>query len=743
MADPRFLLGFGERLSERVPPPPGGGGPDPAYSFEDAVTRLAPRLASAVSILGELPPSACPNNEAVSILTLHPQSVAKSYHPRLLLSQYGLRQVGSRPTTIEPQVWTKKSVPTPSPTTELFVAGDRGAFADWASDLTSDSPVVNDSIRRLEDVRAPSVRDVLRLGNNEPDSHLTLEVVLHARNSANNAYIIEAFAQYTEEIGVQASLDKRLYAGGLCFLPIEADLTSMAELSRFSFLRTARPIPRMREIAPIERSTPSTFAPAQLPSDDSVDPDLRIAVFDGGLAPGTPLAKWTTSVEPPGVSAPVPGQLDHGHDVTSALLFGSLVPGEAAPTPYGVVDHFRVLDDKAGSDPFELYDVLRRIQNVLSERRYEFFNLSLGPASPVEDDEVHPWTAMLDEHLSDGHALATLAVGNTGRSADPAETRIQIPGDAVNGFAIGASDSIRTGWARAPYSSIGPGRSPGVIKPDVMGFGGSGREPFMVYDSLKAPKLSTTAGTSFSAPAVLRLATGVRAHFGDRLSALGIKALLIHSSVADDYSSGEVGWGKVPETLESLVTCSESAVRVVYQGELTPSQYLRALIPLPETPLRSLVTLKATIVYATAVDPEDPGSYTRSGLDVTFRPHSQKFKNEDSVDPKTRPFFQRSAFDPEATLRHDAHKWETVMRKEVRMQGRSLHDPVFDIHYNARQGGGAPENASKIRYALVVDISCVKAKTLYDDVARTFAGRLEALRPRVEIPLAIGTTAGP
>ncbi|OZF53103.1 hypothetical protein CH292_09730 [Rhodococcus sp. 14-2470-1a] len=68
---------------------------------------------------------------------------------------------------------------------------------------------------------------------------------------------------------------------------------------------------------------------------------------------------------------------------------------------------------------------------------------------------------------------------------------------------------------------------------------------------------------------------------------------------------------------------------------------------------------------------------------------------------------------------------------------------MFDIHYNARQGGGAPENADKIRYALVVDISCVKAKTLYDDVARTFAGRLEALRPRVEIPLAIRTTAGP
>ena len=134
----------------------------------------------------------------------------------------------------------------------------------------------------------------------------------------------------------------------------------------------------------------------------------------------------------------------HGHDVTSAALFGPLVPGKPAPRPFGVVDHYRVLDKECDSDPYELYDALRRIDEVIKARQYEFFNLSIGPALPIEDDEVHPWTALLDEHLSDGHALVTVAVGNNGQEDRPSgEARIQVPSDAVNCVAVGAADSQR------------------------------------------------------------------------------------------------------------------------------------------------------------------------------------------------------------------------------------------------------------------------------------------------------------
>src|SRR5471030_809641 len=108
MADPRFFLGHGERLTSRIPPPGGGQGTTPAYTFEYAIARLAPLVGGVARELDTLPAEACPEDQAVGVVTLHPQWVAKSYHPQQLLDEYALRQVGSRPTTIQPERWSKK-----------------------------------------------------------------------------------------------------------------------------------------------------------------------------------------------------------------------------------------------------------------------------------------------------------------------------------------------------------------------------------------------------------------------------------------------------------------------------------------------------------------------------------------------------------------------------------------------------------------------------------------------------------
>ena len=58
--------------------------------------------------------------------------------------------------------------------------------------------------------------------------------------------------------------------------------------------------------------------------------------------------------------------------------------------------------------------MLDRIDKVLVEKEYDFINLSIGPQLPIEDDDVHAWTAVIDERLSRGTTLATIAVGNDG-----------------------------------------------------------------------------------------------------------------------------------------------------------------------------------------------------------------------------------------------------------------------------------------------------------------------------------------
>ncbi len=121
----RFFLGYGERLTERVAPPGGGGGSDLAYTFEEAVRRLQPMVHDAGVTLGALPNTACPRNEAVGVVTLHPQWMAKSYHPQQLLDEYQLRQVGSRPVRVQPEKWTRQADPELTASTELYLAGKR------------------------------------------------------------------------------------------------------------------------------------------------------------------------------------------------------------------------------------------------------------------------------------------------------------------------------------------------------------------------------------------------------------------------------------------------------------------------------------------------------------------------------------------------------------------------------------------------------------------------------------------
>lgn len=738
----RFFLGYGERLTARIPTPSGGRPTEPSYTFEEAVARLAPRVADLSRDLNELPPGATPNNQAVAVVTLHPQWIAKSYHPQQLLNSYDLRQIGSRPSTVQPERWTRKIDPEPVPTTNLYLAGDRRAFANWASDMDMAPESVNVQIHRLEDIRSPDsgerVRGLDQVSDSDRGDDLLFEVVLHASEDPEANFILRGFEQYAESLGVSVDMSRRLHAGGLCFVPVRAELENIPALTEFAFLRVLRPMPHLRVGNPIERSMPAPeLAPSKLPTEGPVDPDLRIAVFDGGFdSANSSLSPWVTPHETANLSASVPGLLDHGHDVTSAVLFGPLTPGDPAGRPYGRVDHYRVLDDQTEHDPYDLYDSLGRVRDILKSRQPQFFNLSIGPVMPIEDDEVHPWTALIDEHLSGGEALATIAVGNHGEKIYP-ESRIQVPSDAVNALAVGAADSRHSDWKRAAYSSVGAGRSPGRIKPDLVDFGGVSVEPFLVYDKNAAPNVAATAGTSFAAPAALRMAAGVRAHFGDRVGPLALKALLVHTADRSEHPKEEVGHGRVQNSLGEIVLCGDGVVRVLYQGELSPAQYLRAPIPMPPIELQGFVTVRATFCYASQTDPQDPGSYTRSGLDVTFRPHSGRFERADSADPTPKSFFTRGKYDREHELRNDAQKWETCMRAEKRFRGTSLSQPMFDIHYNAREEGGASRDRTRMRYALVVEVESPKTPDLYDQVVRAYAGQLEALQPIVGIPVKV------
>ena len=609
MTDRRnFLLGKGERLTEPVTPAKRQVNKVPPYTPEEARDRLAPMVREAVSKLARLPAAARPQGQVVGKLVLNPEYLSKSYYPASFLKSYGLRAVGSKPTTVTPERRSNNREPVEQPSTELFVAGPLSEFNRLSQYLSNAH--LPDSVREelvtLERIEEVNPRSKIK-GPIHSKELIPLEIVLHASEFRSDEFIVDAFNTYVSTMGLEADLKHRLYAGGLCFLRMRAPKNSLPDIAKFSFLRAVREMPRLRQLEPklgVRRSAAAVI----LPTDPAVAPNVRVAVFDGGLPDRSALDPWVRRFNPPGIGPAVPDYVAHGHAVTSAALFGPLIPGQQAPTPFAIVDHVRVWDDESGSDPLRLFDVLERIKDTLeTSPKYEFINISIGPELPVEDDDVHSWTAVLDEYLAEGTCLATVAVGNDGDGDAEAQlNRVQVPSDSVNALGVGACDTRVGPWQRAPYSSVGPGRSPGLVKPDLVAFGGCKSNPYLALVPGKGLSPEVHQGTSFAAPELMRAAVGIKSTFGASLGALAIRALLIHTAEAGSESQADIGRGRVRSDLDEISICADGSYRVVYQGELSASKYLRAEIPLPDGVIRGNVRIEATCCFATEIDSAHP-----------------------------------------------------------------------------------------------------------------------------------------
>lgn len=747
MAKRNFLLGKGERLTEQIRIPSGPVNKAAPYTFAEAKTRLQPMLNKVVEGITQLPADACPDDYAVATITLNPEYIAKTYYPSELLRTVGLDAVGSRSRKILPEKRSKSRQSEPSITTELFVLGKRSAFRKWARELPEwvEEAYGARQIIEIEEIAFPTPANKIKLIESQKPQTV-YEVVLHSDEKDSEGGILNKFRSYLRNYELEANFQRRFYAGGLCFLELEAPTRAAVDIAQFSLVRVVREMPTLRLLRPTIRSAGTENSVGiKLPDSGSVDPTVKVAIFDGGIPKNHPICKWANSYEVPGLGPATPGLYEHGVGVTSAFLFGHIDPKSPLPRPYSNVDHYRVLDNVPGKNIYELYEVLDRITNVLDQIDYDFVNLSLGPRLPIEDDEIHAWTAVLDEYLSDGKTLLTVAVGNDGEGdAKENLNRVQVPSDCVNALSIGACDVPDKNWQRASYSSVGPGRSPGLIKPDLVDFGGSLQRPFLVLDSENGVKLAPTGGTSFSSPSVLRLGAGIRAHFGNSLSELAIRTLLIHSAENAPIPKTEIGWGRVARSLDDITVCEDHVMRVVFQGRITASKFIRAPIPLPLGELPGMIKIKATLCYATNVDPHHSGNYTRSGIDITFRPskNTKRKVAEGESEPlhaKTKPFFSKSqkAYQTEEELRRDAWKWENCLHAENQFRGTSLNEPVFDIHYNARIEGHNDTRTQEIQYALVITVEAVRVVDLYNQVVRRYATQLEQLQPVIDIPLKV------
>ena len=731
MSRSNFLIGGGENLVVDVKALSGSGDKAHPYTFEENAERLASQVQDTLAAVDDLPDGACPGDEAVVGITLHPSYLAKSWHPGGLFRGLGLRQVGSRETRIDDEV-SVRNKPTKI-ASELFVAGPRSRLRLLDPDRQENpDDIFRDNFRRFESVR-PLGRERLK-GPRLTGKGIPLEVVLHLGSEGDTDNpVLSGFDEWCEAIGVEV-LEDRL-VGDLAFVNARADEAELEELVRFSFLRLVRRMPKLafRTIGARAGSSRQGFVvPVTLPGAQSITP--RIAVMDGGLPDDHPFGSLATLRLPVNIGQADPVGLQHGMQVTSAALFGPLRAGEPLPQPFAPIDHWRVCDDT--DDDFDLTRVLDRIVNILETEEYDAVNLSLGPEMAIDDGEVHIWTSTMDEIGARNRTLIISAAGNNGEDDAPSGlNRIQPCSDGVNVLAVGACDHADDGWNRASYSAMGPGRSPGFVKPDCVAVGGTDLDP---YFALSGPGVATgTTGTSFSAPTVLRLTGGIKAAF-DRLTPTSLRALLLHTAEQDGRHSEEVGWGRVRHDLGDIVSCADDEATVIYQGTLGLQSMRRYRIPYPDQGFAKRVTITATFAIASPIDPEDAGSYTRSGAQIFFRPETVSDPGvTDKGNPrlhKTKPFFGGGqSFQTEQDLRGDAQRWEAVKRATRVFNPGTLDNPVFDIQHHARAHGGAGARPSDIPYALIVTLHEKDNATLYDTILQQYA-TLQAMVPGIRVP---------
>ena len=404
----------------------------------------------------------------------------------------------------------------------------------------------------------------------------------------------------------------------------------------------------------------------------------------------------------------------------------------------------------------EGYWVLDRIKEAVETDGHRLVNLSLGPTLAVEDDmEPNRWTSELDQLAWERDVLFIVAAGNDGDQDRTAGLhRVQVPADMANGLAVGACDAPtpEKPWARAPYSSMGPGRHGARVQPLGVQFGGSDDRLFNVVRA--DGTFLEAAGTSFAAPVTTHALADLVTRL-PRVNSSVLRAFTTHFAERPRNHiklRDEVGYGRQPLYFDELLDCAPSEAHVLYVDEIERGDLLGYTVP-AEAPATTDLQLQITLAYASPVDPTQPTEYTSASLELVFRPHhrvhsfappkglpgksqaldiggddarvllAQGWTPSQEPVSKTLGVARRGA--SEAQLR-DSGKWETVRHYRVTLKHSEIELPRLELSYVARRSGALDNSPTKVPFALLVSVIDESGTANVYDAIRT---QFSALRP--------------
>lgn len=580
----------------------------------------------------------------------------------------------------------------------------------------------------------------------------TVEVVIHPLGE-DCCRVVDGFFDVVKIKKSDAVV--RTYDDGLTFVCMHMDRESMALAQKYNPLRSIKP---MRDDWEEQIRVSSMIAPAPKLPDNIMKSSIKVGVFDGGVQSGTKLLDPYVENYDMVRAEPTEASLDHGANVCGAVLYGTGLVGkmetDTVDNPVVSVESFRVFPAAKTDNPeadYQMYTTIDIIEKVVTERPdIRIYNLSFGPRGAIFDDEINRFTYVCDRltyAVDDGeiNPLFCIAAGNDGTLESPFN-RVQSPADMVNGLAVGAYTlSPLNDKYRAPYSCVGPGREGAKIKPDILEFGGYTDRPFI---STKSGNLIMgTAGTSLAAPVVAGKIGRLMAASDQIVPHLG-RALLIHSAESQGLEGNvENGFGFCLDGVEDILNCSDNKVTILYEGEITSSATVKLPIFAPGiSEIHGNADIKWTICTVVNPNINDPDAYTNNCIEDTFYPNDMRFpfrkgtsekklnllKDADIVVarelikegyikselPVSKPAKKHFA---EADLRNSDFKWDTIIRKDVRMRCSSLLNPFISLHAIGRD----EYEHEKIKYFVVITIDIPNFKgSLYDQILQTYENLL-------------------
>lgn len=736
------IIANGQFYTEALTKRTGGGGTKVPHEYTEAKGRLSGDIFRIQESIREHKEVFL--DEKVVCVRLEPKFEAKSYTPSSLVAESGMKLIGGRKYALNSENDSKAKM--------YFVRTNDRELSELKRKF--DLGLKDHVMKWKEQVCTIKSIDLLHpdekaMGFPESWEEGMVEVVIHPFGDAHEAEAVNGFFDVVKAEKAKAVV--RTYDDGLTFVCMHMNREDIALARNYNPLRSIKP---MRDEWEEQLRMTSMVAPAPQLTKTVMKSNVKVGVFDGGVKRGTRLLDPFVDIYDMVQGNPTDGSLEHGSNVCGAVLYGTGLAGktesDTVDNPMVSVESFRVFPTKRSGDPeadCQMYTTIDIIEKVVKERTdIKIFNLSFGPRGAIIDDEINRFTYVCDKltyDVGEGEVnpLFCVAVGNDGDSVPPTN-RIQSPSDMVNGLAVGAySLSPLNDKYRVSYSCVGPGREGAKIKPDILEFGGSADRPFIAVKP--GNKIMGALGTSMASPVVAGKVGRLMALSDHIVPHLG-RALLIHSAKAEGVEGNvENGFGFCVEDVEEILNCSDNKVTILYEGEIASSTTVKLPIFAPGiNELHGNAVIKWTICTVVNPNINDPDAYTNNCIEDTFYPNDMVFpfrkgrqvtnldilkadniavanelirqgyvKSELPVSKPAKRYFA------EANLRNGDFKWDTIIRKEVRMRCGSLLNPFISLHAIGRD----EYEHERIKYYAVITIDVPKYNgSLYDQILQTY-----------------------